>query len=83
MALHMVAHDSHALISVHDSAVLVHCQQSVRIPVECQTYMSLFVYYSGLKLLHMGRAAVGIDIGAVRIVVDGHNACPQLLQRLH
>ena len=77
--LHKVADDSHNLVAVNDFTVFVHCQQSVRIAVKCQTHLGLLYEDAALQLFHMGGTAVGIDIGAVRIVVDSYHLCSQFL----
>ena len=76
---HKVADDSHNLVAVHDFTIFVHRQQSVRITVKCQTHLGFFYEDTALQLFHMGGTAVGIDIGAVRIVMDSYHLCSQLL----
>ena len=83
LALHVVAYDCHDLVTIDDITVLIHSQQSVCVSIEGQTDIGLFIDHSGLQFFHMGGATVGIDIGTVRIVVDGHHAAAQFFQAFY
>ena len=60
--------------------MLIYCQQPVSVTVKRKPQIGLLIHHPGLQFRHMRGAAVGIDIGAVRIIMDRHNRCPQLLQ---
>ena len=83
LLFHMHPDNGHNLVSVHHSAVFIHCQKSVCIPVKSQTDIGLLIYDSGHQFFHMCGAAVGIDVAAVRIVMNGNDLCSQFLQRFH
>ena len=51
---HMCTYNRHDLITIHDVAQFIHCQQTVCIAVKRQTDVCLFVNNAGLQLFHMG-----------------------------
>ena len=72
---HMVTDNRHNLIAIHHITQFIHCKKSVRITVKGKTNICLFINNPCLQLLHMRRATVRINIGAIRHIMNGYNIC--------
>ena len=83
LSFHMIAHDGHDLVTIHDISQLIHRQQPVSVSVKSQTQLCLLIDHPCLQLLHMCGTTVCIDVRAVGIVVDRHDLSAQLLHSLH
>ena len=54
LSFHVAADNRHYLIAVHNFAVFIYSQQSVRIAVKSKTQIGFLINDSRLQLLHMG-----------------------------
>ena len=73
--------DAHDLVAIHHRAVLVHDHDAVGVAVKRDAdigahFMNLFRQAHG-----MGRAAFGVDVEAIGLVVDGDDFRTQFPQR--
>ena len=74
--------DGHDKIAVHNFACLVHKQAAVCIAVEGHARRNIAVlFYIGLKGLHVGRAAVCVDVYAVRRFAEDDGIRPQFFKQ--
>ena len=80
---HVIAHNGHNLVAVHHSALLIHCHQSVSVAVKGKADIRFLVDYPCHQLFHMGRAAVGVNVGSVGHVMDGNYVAAKLSERFH
>ena len=65
---HILGADGDYLIAVNDIAVFIDCKESVGVAVECEACHKSVLNDIFLKILEVSRAAVVIDIDAVRLV---------------
>ncbi len=77
---HVLAADIHDPISIYNIPILIYRKAPVRIPVVGKAHIQMLLLYKLLQRLNMGRSAVGIDIRAVRIIIDHIGLCSQSIK---
>ena len=63
------------MIARDDLALLIHAQAAVRVTVKGKSDIEAVIYDELLQMLDMRAAAVGIDVVAVRLIVDHIGLC--------
>ena len=82
LLLHVVAADCHHLIAVYQIALFIDRKHTIRISVKRDTGIRLLVHNACLQLIHVGRSAVRIDVGSVRVGVNRHQFRAKIAERL-
>ena len=82
LRLHMVSNNCHNLIAVHLFSVFIHGKHPVGVTVKGNPYICLLIYHPCLKLAHVRRPTVCINVRSIRIIVYCHNFSAKLLERL-
>jgi len=72
--------NSHDFVAIHEVAVLVTEQDAIGVAIVRDADLGLAFADEFLDLLGVGAAAVGIDVGAARVVVDHHEVGTEFAQ---
>ncbi len=80
-SFHILGADGDYLIAVNDIAVFIDCKESVGVAVECEACHKSVLNDIFLKILEVSRAAVVIDIDAVRLVCEASHSAPICMKR--
>ncbi len=78
--MQVASNDEQQIIAIHDSPSVIHHQHTIAISVERNTKISMLSQDSRLQLLHMGGAAVFVDIQTIRLSRQHRHIGAQLLE---
>ena len=82
LLLHVLSADIHDLVAVHQISLAVYSQAAVCVPVVGKAHVQAVLHHVLLQSLDMSGSAVGVDIYAVRIVVDHMGFCAQSVKHV-
>ena len=72
--------DIHNAVAVHNIAVLIHCDTSVRISVIGESHIQLLLFHKLLEHFNVSGTAVRVDVRSVRFVVDDISFCSKCIE---
>ena len=72
--------DIHNAVAVHNIAVLIHCDTSVRISVIGESHIQLLLFHKLLEHFNVSGTAVRVDVRSVRFIVDDIGLCSKCIE---
>ena len=80
MFFHIFATHIKDQIPVNNISILINSDAAIRISIVCKSDIQTIFFYIFLEHVNMCRAAVCVDIGSIRLIIDHISFCSKCIK---